>query len=52
MQTDTKEVYFNIYCKLCKHQLIKEIEDPCHECLNNPTNTNSHKPVMFEKKID
>lgn len=50
MQTDTKEVYFNEYCKLCKNNLVNETEDPCNECLSHPTNTNSHKPVMFEKK--
>lgn len=50
MQTDTKEVYFNEYCKTCKHQLLKEFEDPCSDCLATPSNINSHKPVNYEEK--
>lgn len=50
MQTETKEVYFNIYCKTCVHQALAEHEDPCNECLTNGTNINSHKPVNYEEK--
>ena len=50
MQTDTKEVYFNEYCKLCKNKLLKEYEDPCNECLATPANINSHKPINYEEK--
>lgn len=46
----TKEVYFNEYCKTCKHENLKEHEDPCHECLENPFNYDSHKPVNWEEK--
>ncbi len=45
-----KEVYFNQYCKLCKYETIDEGEDPCDECLGNPVNTHSHKPINFEEK--
>lgn len=45
-----KEVYFDKYCKDCAHFKTPECEEPCHECLNNFTNTYSHMPVMFEKK--
>lgn len=38
------------YCKKCKHEKEVEYLDPCHECLNNPTNVNSKKPVNFEEK--
>lgn len=45
-----KEVYFEEYCHKCKHEKLKESEDPCFECLSEVTNLNSHKPVKFEAK--
>lgn len=45
---DLKEVYFDRYCPLCKHKDRKEEEDPCDDCLAEPVNANSHKPVNFE----
>jgi hypothetical protein len=45
-----KEVYFDQYCKLCKYQALTEDKDPCDECLDNPVNTDSHKPVNFKEK--
>ena len=45
-----KEVYFEQYCKKCKNEKLTEFEEPCAECLSNPTNLNSHKPVNFDKK--
>ena len=50
MEDTYKEVYFNEYCKTCKHFELREDEDPCHECLNNPANVYSHKPVNWEDK--
>lgn len=52
MQHDNeyKEVYFYQYCKDCKHEHLPMAEEPCNECLDNPTNQYSHKPVKFEKK--
>ena len=50
MEESYKEVYFDQYCKNCKHEKLKEIDDPCDECLNNPVNLYSHKPVMYEEK--
>ena len=50
MEESYKEVYFDQYCKNCKHEKMKEIDDPCDECLNNPVNLYSHKPVMYEEK--
>lgn len=48
-ENDMKEVDFT-YCLKCKHWTKQEAEEPCHECLNNPVNANSHKPVRFEAK--
>ena len=45
-----KEVYFHEYCKTCKHRSVKNNEEPCDECLSEPTNLNTHKPVNYEKK--
>ena len=45
-----KEVYFHEYCKKCRHQKVKDTEAPCDECLSEPTNWNTHKPVNYEEK--
>ena len=51
-QEDYKEVYFEWYCPECKHALLGLHEEPCNECLDNPVNLYSHKPVKFEEKED
>ena len=50
MNEGYKEVYFNEYCDLCKHKDVKEVDDPCDECLAETVNVYSHKPVNFEPK--
>jgi hypothetical protein len=45
-----KEVYFHEYCKTCKHKDVENTEEPCNECLSNPTNLYSHKPVNYKEK--
>ena len=49
MEDSYKEVYFSEYCKKCKGEKKEEYEEPCHSCLNEPTNVYSHKPVYFEQ---
>ena len=49
MEDKYLEVYFHQYCKTCKHKDVK-IGEPCNECLGNPVNLHSHKPVKYEKK--
>lgn len=44
-----KEVYFDKYCPTCKYKDLKESEDPCYECLDEPGNVDSHKPVKWEE---
>ena len=44
-----KEVYFHEYCKTCNYKDVKNTDDPCHECLSEPTNLHSHKPVKYEE---
>lgn len=48
---DEKEVYFDQYCKSCKHRGLKESKDPCNDCLAEPSNTNSHKPMNYDQKV-
>ena len=50
MQDDYKEVHFSEYCLICKHKDVDYTDDPCDECLSNPVNLHSHKPVKFEEK--
>lgn len=45
-----KEVYFDQYCKTCKHVKVAESEEPCNECLGEAVNVYSHKPVRWEEK--
>ena len=45
-----KEVYFDKYCKTCKHEKLKETEEPCAECMGEPLNWNSHRPVKYDER--
>lgn len=49
MDNEYKEVYFHQYCETCKHKDKKDNEEPCFECLDNPINLYSHKPVKYEQ---
>lgn len=50
MEVIDKIVDFGKYCKLCEHEKLDEAKDPCHTCLNNPTNVHSQKPINFKEK--
>lgn len=50
MEDIYKEVRFDEYCQKCEHEDVDEAEDPCDECLSNPANAYSCKPVNFEEK--
>lgn len=48
-----KIVEFDKYCKTCEHcNLIQndngDMPEPCNECLNEPTNVNSKKPIHYK----
>lgn len=45
-----KEVHFGDYCKNCMYLDKPDSEDPCHECLGEPVNLYSHKPVRWKEK--
>ena len=42
------EVNFQEWCPKCEHFKLAEHEDPCHDCLNQPINDDSRKPIMFK----
>ena len=50
MDDSLKEVYCGQYCHACVHFDKLGFEDPCDECLSEPANTYSHKPVKYEEK--
>lgn len=50
METDYLFVDFKKYCETCKHKDTPETEDPCTECLENPMNLFSQKPVKWEER--
>lgn len=45
-----KEVHFDQYCKTCKYHGVPEEQDPCDECLKEPANLYSHKPVRYKEE--
>lgn len=52
MEVKDHIVQFDKYCKDCKYFEVFESEDPCDDCLSQPTNQNSYRPVRFVKKED
>lgn len=47
---DVKEVNFRLYCPKCKYYPLGSTDDPCNECLGQPWNENSHKPINYKEK--
>lgn len=45
-----KFVLFDKWCSKCQHYDKEENEEPCDHCLEEPINTDSHKPVLFTQK--
>lgn len=50
MDYPDKEVRFDKYCETCKHRDEPEVIEPCMECLLNPVNYETEKPVKWEEK--
>lgn len=44
-----REVIFDTYCPKCKYRLYPEESDICTECLAEPMNQESQKPVNFKE---
>ena len=53
MEDSYKEVYFGQYCKTCKFEKDDEndVKSPCYDCLTEPVNEYSHKPVKYVGKV-
>lgn len=49
MNDGLKEVYFEQYCQTCKNKDVAEADEPCFECLAEPANVDSHRPVRYEE---
>lgn len=47
MESNLKEVYFGAYCPKCVHKDVAEADEPCFDCLAEPANVDSHKPVKW-----
>lgn len=45
-----KIVDFHKYCELCEYSELSESDDPCFDCLSEPVNTYSHRPIKFKHK--
>lgn len=50
MDIQLKEVYFDNFCSQCEFKNNAENQTPCDECLEEPVNEFSHKPVKFKRK--
>lgn len=50
MEYEYKEVEFWKYCEKCKYYSVKDVKDPCNDCLAEPVNLHSAKPVYFEEE--
>lgn len=48
MLDKNNEVFFEEYCKTCKYKNYSETDSPCEECIAEPVNLYSHKPVKWE----
>lgn len=49
MEYDYKEVYYDQYCSRCVHRELEEDDEPCRDCLDEPVNVYSHKPIYWEE---
>lgn len=45
-----KEVFFCDYCHKCEFNELSDQKEPCCDCIAQPSNINSHKPVYFKEK--
>lgn len=52
MLDKNNEVFFGEYCKTCKYKNYSETDSPCEECIAEPVNLYSHKPVKWEGAND
>lgn len=51
MEHIDKIVDYKKYCETCKYRDADEFKDecPCDECLDNPTNVHTSRPVCYKE---
>ena len=49
MRIDEHIVRYDLWCHKCKHKKVESTDSPCTECLDEPVNTNTNQPVLFEE---
>ena len=52
MTDNYKIVEYHNWCKTCKYKDIQENEDPCFDCMWEPVNLSTKKPIKYEGVTD
>ena len=47
MDEDYRMVDFDTYCKICRYCDKDALEDPCYDCLDEPINQFTDRPVNY-----
>lgn len=50
MEDQYKIVLFDLWCPKCKYRDKKEEQEPCNECLEQPVNLDSTKPINWKER--
>ena len=50
MENEYQFVEFNEFCPKCKYGDLDGFQDPCNDCLTNPANYGTTKPINFVDK--
>ena len=45
---DREKIVTFVYCRFCEYKNNKENSEPCFDCLDHPTNVDSHRPIHFK----
>lgn len=49
MEIINKIVQFDEYCPKCIYRDYDEAENPCYDCLQQPSNVHTTQPVFFKE---
>lgn len=52
VDSNLREVSYEKYCGNCKYSDCPESADPCFECLDNPLNYYTDRPVNYKGRSD
>lgn len=48
MEQNHEKIVNFAYCRFCEHSKEKETSEACADCLENPVNIDSQRPVRFK----